>query len=196
MARSSFSSKHQLHFLQQKKFWSRYRYSSGGSLRNSRAGRKARVLSSKDPLHLVFKANKDCVKSGLRSYKRYFLILKLLQKYALKFGVKIEQTSIQYDHIHILLRAPRRSNYFSFFRVLAGQIAQEFMKQGLNQSVTDTPKKLWKQRPFSRVVKGYKAYKVVRNYIQLNEAEGMKIISYSKTRLKGLSSSEWKLLWL
>ena len=35
---------------------------------------------------------------------------------------------------------------------------------------------LWKYRPFSRVVRGYKTYKIVRNYIQLNEKKlGVKL---------------------
>ncbi|MEK6774189.1 MAG: hypothetical protein AABY64_09625, partial [Bdellovibrionota bacterium] len=67
-------------------------------------------------------------------------------------------------------------------------------------ALTDTPQKqgkkqkLWKYRPFTRVVKGWKAYKTVKNYIQLNEQEALGIIPYRKLRLKGLSSTEWALL--
>ncbi|MEK6774395.1 MAG: hypothetical protein AABY64_10665 [Bdellovibrionota bacterium] len=63
--------------------------------------------------------------------------------------------------------------------------------------MTDAPKKqkLWKYRPFTRVIKGWKAYKIVRSYIQLNEREALGVIPYRKTRLKGLSSTEWELLW-
>ncbi|MEK6773255.1 MAG: hypothetical protein AABY64_04895 [Bdellovibrionota bacterium] len=98
----------------------------------------------------------------------------------------------------------------NFFRVFAGQIAQRFEQEGLvnfspNQTarkiMTDTPlpqntpKKLWKHRPFTRVVKGRSAYTIVRNYIQLNEKEALGIIIYQKRRLKGLSTTEWELLW-
>ncbi len=55
--------------------------------------------------------------------------------------------------------------------------------------------KLWKYRPFTRVVKSYRAYKTVRDYIQLNEKEAIGEIRYQKRRLKGLSSSEWEVLW-
>jgi hypothetical protein len=54
---------------------------------------------------------------------------------------------------------------------------------------------LWKYRPFSRVVRGYKAYRIVRDYVQLNEKEITGQIPYRKQRLKGLSSSEWEALW-
>ena len=54
---------------------------------------------------------------------------------------------------------------------------------------------LWMYRPFTRVVRGYKAYKIVRDYVQLNEAEARGVIRYRTRRLKGLSMGEWELLW-
>jgi len=259
----------------QKTNW-RHRYSHGGSLRQKRAGRGARPLSTKQSIHLVFKANKNVIRGGFRNPRRFALIHHLLQKYRLKFWIRIEQVSIQGDHIHLLIRTTRRSQYLHFFRVLAGQIAQRFEKEGLltvrsskaavsanakalaspsqhpNKGVTDTPKwrasveegsfgaskvsvkvravtdtpgrqvsvegtslrsglemssrsiqnqtfarlkRLWKQRPFTRVVKGWRAYKIVRDYIQLNEKEALGEIAYRSERLKGLSSSDWEVLW-
>ena len=124
---------------------------------------------------------------------------------------KIEQLSVQNDHIHLLIRTSRRKHYHHFFRVVAGQIAQSFEKEGLLAALmTHTPQvrasktdtgggyantSLWKYRPFSRVVRGYKTYKIVRNYIQLNEKEARGEIKYQKKRLKGLSTAEWQILW-
>jgi REP element-mobilizing transposase RayT len=165
-----------------------------------------RPLSSKEPLHLVMKANKERLKGGFRTYQRFFLIHQITKRYISRFWIKIEQISVQDDHIHLLIRASRRSNYQSFFRVFSGQIAQRLEQKGLlTNPVTDTPgagprgrnawKRLWKFRPFSRVVRGYRAYKTVRDYIQLNEKEALREIRYQKRRLKGLSSGEWKELW-
>lgn len=177
----------------------------GGELRKKRSGRKQRSLSTRDPLHVVFKINKLAIKSGsLRSPKNFIMVMYLVKTYALRFSVKVEQVSIQFDHIHLLIRAPRRSKFHSFFRVLSGQIAQVFQIRDYLKNVTDTPKgrgmlagklKLWKHRPFSRVVKGFRAYGIVRDYIQLNEKEAMGVIKYQKRRLKGLSSTDWELLW-
>ncbi|MGZ5279821.1 MAG: hypothetical protein ACXWC9_07765, partial [Pseudobdellovibrionaceae bacterium] len=166
------------------------------------------------------------IRGGFRLHRRFALIHHLLQRYQLKFFIKIEQVSIQSDHIHLLIRTTRRSLYQNFFRVVAGQIAQRFEKEGWLSaaSVTDTPtsfgskagflrkekvvgieetpmfaqtkvSRLWKHRPFTRVVKGYSAYKIVRDYIQLNEREALGDIPYRSQRLKGLSSSEWEILW-
>ncbi len=179
----------------------KFRFSHGGILRNLRKGRGARPLSGKDPLHLVLKANREYLRGGLRTYRRYFLIQKIIDRYSRKFFVKIEQVSIQNDHVHFLVRSARRAQLQNFFRVVSGQIAQQFQKQELlnmrEVSVIGTrgALKLWKYRPFTRVVRGWKAYNVVRNYVRLNEQEALGNIPYRKERLKGLSAGEWQALW-
>ncbi|WP_413582190.1 transposase [Bdellovibrio sp. HCB288] len=163
----------------------------GGTLRNSSFGRGARPLSGKDPIHLVFKVNIKAVKGGLRSSKNFNLMTLLLKRYSYKFFVKVEQFSIQRDHIHLLIRGGRRSQIQSFLRVVAGQFAQR---------LTDTPNtkndgpRVWKHRPYTRVVKGHRAWVTVRNYIQLNECEA-KGRPYSKTRLRGMSEEQLRELW-
>ena len=197
----------------------------GGEHRKKRHGRGRRAISCKESLHVVFKLNRIVLKTqSLRTHQNFKLSHEIIQKYAARFFVKIEQISIQGDHIHCLVRTCRRSFFHHFFRVVSGQIAQQFEKtdklryvvderfKNKLRSVTDTPKniqrrtsskgnsikrklKLWMYRPFSRVVRGYKAYKVVRNYIQLNEKEALGLIPYKKNRLRGLSLAEWEILW-
>jgi hypothetical protein len=193
----------------------------------------------------------------LRSARRFRPVQVLMRKYAAKFHVKLEQVSVQCDHIHLLVRVTRRSLFQHFLRVVSGQIAQQFQAHGLsihplqsqatcsnqvhnsqesptaggtghaskipsgkaskaearnwkgvspttsqNLEVTDTPKphtpatatKLWKYRPFTRVVRGWKAYRIVRDYITLNEKEASGEIRYSKARLRGLSDGELVML--
>ena len=173
--------------------------SHGGELRKKKKGRGPRPLSSKEPLHAVFKVTQFHLRhKSLRTPQSFKLILEIVEKYGKHFAVKIEQYSVQKDHIHLLIRTSRRKHYHHFFRVVAGQIAQRFKKAGLltniNQKVTDTLK-LWKYRPFSRVVKGWKSYKTIRNYIQLNEKEARGEIEYQKNRLCSLSTSDWQILW-
>ncbi len=116
----------------------------------------------------------------------------------------MEQISILHDHIHLLVRFSKRYYGQAFLRTVAGQIAQQFQKNGflIPWCVTDTrtkannkPNKVWKYRPFSRVIQGWKPYLIVRNYIQLNIKEAAGVIQYKKDRLKGLSSIEWEILW-
>lgn len=181
-----------------------HEFNHGGKLRNQRSGRRVRPLACKESLHVVFKINKDALKQlSLRSIQTQRLVNSLILKYSKKFFIKIEQISIQNDHIHLLIRTSKRSLFHYFFRVVAGQMAQQLKKEGLisKTNVTDTQKnplrklKLWKYRPFTRIVKSYKAYKVVKDYIQLNIKEAQGLIKYQKMRLKGLSMSEWSILW-
>ena len=190
----------------------------GGEHRKKRHGRGRRQLSCKESLHVVFKINRIVLRTqSLRTHQNFKLSHEIIQKYADRFFIKIEQISIQGDHIHCLVRTCRRSFFHYFFRVVSGQIAQQFEKtdklrsvvderfKNKSRSVTDTSKngksstkrklKLWMYRPFSRVVRGYKAYKIVRNYIQLNEKEALGTIPYKKNRLRGLSLAEWQILW-
>ena len=172
----------------------RHQFSYGGSLRRKRAGRGCRPLSTKEPLHVVFKVRKAKLRRGsLRTPQEYNQVERIISKYAAKFFIKIERKSIQKDHIHLLIRTSRRSRFHHFFRVVAGQVAQRFEKEGLLK-VTDTPGGLWLVRPFSRVVRGYRDFKTVVRYIQLNELEACGRIPYQKNRLRGLSTSDWLLL--
>lgn len=173
----------------------------GGVWRNKKLGRGPRPLSCKEPLHLVLKANKSMLSSGsLRSRQNFITITRIIKKYSIRFHIKIEQVSVQADHIHLLIRATRRYGFHYFFRVIAGQMAQCLVNQG-KLRVTDTPRsnkqanKLWKYRPFSRVVRGFRAYQIVRDYIELNEQEALGRIKYQKQRLRGLSMADWQLMW-
>lgn len=172
-----------------------HRLSHGGDLRKVRAGRRERPLSNKDPIHLVFKADRLLIPGGFRTHRRFQLVHRLVQKYALRFFVKVEQISIQGDHWHLIVRMSRRTQFKHFLRVVSGQTAQRFAIEGLTRvtPVTDTPLrkwKLWAFRPFTRVVRGYRAYRIVQDYIQLNELEAIGRIPYRKERLSGLSKEE------
>lgn len=177
----------------------KHRYSHGGTLRQKRLGRKARPISTREPIHLVFKANREVVGSGFRNSKRFQILNQVIRKYSSRFHVKIDHFSINGDHLHFVLRAGKRTLFQSFLKVLAGQIAQRLLKEGLLKPVMKTSGgglvKLWKYRPFTRVVRSWSAYKIVLNYVQLNEKEARGKIKYSKDRLRGLNPEEWDLLW-
>jgi putative transposase len=179
----------------------------GGSLRRHRCGRRARPLSSYKPLHLVFKSNYRV----LRTPKRFLMVQRILQRYALMFRVRIEQVSVQGNHIHLMIRTTRRSKFQAFFRVVAGQIPQHFEKEGVlppktkvlkRRSVTGTPQGLrdlqfWEHRPFTRIVRSRRDRENVRDYIRLNELEALGVLPYREQRLKGLSIKERReLLWV
>jgi REP element-mobilizing transposase RayT len=196
-----------------------HRYTHGGNLRNHRAGRRERPIKSHAPIHLVLKANRECIDRGFRTPRRFLLIHRLRDRYAKRFLIKIEQMSVQGDHIHLIVRTNRRSGLQNFMRVFSGQIAQQLQNAGfIKFVVTDTqiteklqtktrpalatkkrvsPQKLklWMYRPFTRVVIGRRALITLENYVELNEKEAERAIPYRKERLRGLSKDEWEILW-
>jgi putative transposase len=163
----------------------------GGNLRNHRRKRIARRLSNKRFHHLVFKSNKDVNKASLRTPKTFSISMHVIKVYAKRFRIRIASHSIQKDHIHLLVRTNRKSNYQNFFRVVAGQIAQR---------VTDTyhcvkfKQNFWKFRPFTRIVRNRRAYYITKAYIRLNELEGRKVVPYQTSRLKKSTPKLWYYL--
>lgn len=179
----------------------KHRHSHGGVLRNKRLGRTARPLSTKAAIHVVFKAEKKNLRRGLRSPLGFQICLKVIKQYSQRFHIKIESQAICGDHIHLVIRLKKRSLVQHFFRVVAGQIAQRFERDGFLEMGTDTQNakqwnlRVWKYRPFTRVIQGWKALQTTIAYVRLNEKEAQRKIQYSKNRLKGLSSYEWEILW-
>lgn len=182
------------------------KHSHGGSLRQLRKGRKSRPLSTRKPHHVVLKADKKALKLNFRSPRTYKLVRRIIDRYAKRFFIKIDQCSVNFDHIHMNIRIPHRAMSHYFLRVVAGQIAQELQNEKLLREVTDTPArsqtgvpsrvmKLWLFRPFTRVVHGWRAWNTLKNYIQLNEKEVTGVIPYQKQRLRGLSTKHWQKLW-
>jgi len=149
--RINFKKTRQLSFQKQSTF---RQFNHGGKLRNQRAGRGQRPLSTKESLHVVFKVDKYKLRLKTpRAPQTFGLVQKIILKYAKRFNVHLDQISIQNDHCHLLVRTKRRSLFHHFFRVVAGQIAQVFEKEGLLMGVTDTSTskgtKLWLYRPFA-----------------------------------------------
>jgi hypothetical protein len=56
--------------------------------------------------------------------------------------------------------------------------------------------RIWKHRPFTRVVKGRRAERILRDYIKLNELEARGEIPYQKHRLRGLDPEQIQKLRL
>ena len=163
----------------------------GGILRNYRAKRDARRLSNRRFHHLTFKLNREVHPTSLRTPKTYSICKHVIRKYAKRFKIRIASHSIQNDHIHLLVRSDKKSNYQSFFRVVAGQIAQR---------VTDTfhcvkfKQNFWRYRPFTRIVRNSRAYYTTKAYIRMNELEGRGVIPYQKSRLRYSTPKLWQLL--
>ncbi len=104
----------------------RSRREHGGSLLLGKR-RVRRPLSHKTPLHLVLRSD---FAYGHRALVRHRpLIDRVLAKAAKRFQVRVYEKGVVSNHIHLAVRSQSRLGLQNFFRVVAGHIAQEILKQ-------------------------------------------------------------------
>ena len=156
----------------------------GGSLTDKSNPKTKRPLDSKMPIHLVLKANK----SVLRLPKTFKQVTTTLEKKSKKYGVKIYRQANVGNHIHLVVRLTNRKLWNGFIRDFTSTLSHELRTLG----VLAKEQKLWKYRPFTRIVSGWKkAFKSLLNYIFLNQLEAEGAINRSQIpNLRGL-----RLVW-
>lgn len=158
--------------------------------------RKQRPLSKKKPLHLVLRSD---FAYGSRSLLRHRpLIEKVIAKAKKRFAIRVYEMAVVSNHIHIMIKGHSRQNIQNFFRVVAGHIAQELLRQfpvlpaerikrdGASET-REKENKFWQTRIYSRIVGWGREYLNVKKYIFKNALEALGLIPY-KTRAKRTSA--------
>ncbi len=141
----------------------------GGSLLvNKRKGK--RPLSFKSPQHVVFKSETVDKTTSFVKYKSG--IQKIISKTAKEFGVKIYNTSINFNHIHNAFLFSSREQYNTFVRVVIARIVA-FLETKTGKSL----KGLFNLRPYTRIVSWGRDFSRLLKYIVANtfEAEGVDV---------------------
>src|SRR5207247_741020 len=98
-----------------------------------------------------------------------------------KYGVKVAELSINGDHIHLLIWITNRTLYNRFIRSLTGLLALRITKVGTKTALSQ---KFWDYRPFTRIVIGWRGYRIAKDYVTLNKLETMGVIDYQPGRLR------------
>jgi REP element-mobilizing transposase RayT len=139
-----------------------------------------RPLESKLPIHIILRANQG----GMRLPKTYEKVQKIVYGTAKKYGVRIYEESNVGNHIHLVVKLSHIRRWRGFIRELTGRIAL------LMKMLKIANGKFWKYRPFTRIVQGWnKAFRIVKEYVQLNELEARGFINRAETKtLKDLSA--------
>ncbi len=144
----------------------------GGELMKKRKGRIGpRTLDTKSSMHLVLRSTKATGEWSFTKNKNKQRIQFLFKKFALKYGIKIYSVAYVGNHIHCQMRIYNRYAYHPFIRALTAAIAMAV--SGTNRwRNTLKGKKFWDYRPFTRVVRGFKALLSLNDYIHINCLEG------------------------
>jgi REP element-mobilizing transposase RayT len=148
----------------------------GGDLKNPQ--KRARPLSTKESIHLVLRSTKAQGKMSFYKYKKE--IDTILNTFANKYHIEIKSSATQGNHIHLHIKLFKRDTYKPFIRAVTAAIMMK-----ITGFCRDRPKpvnyKFWDRRPFTRVIRTFKEFKNLVDYIQINVFEGL---GYSRTEAR------------
>ncbi len=153
-------------------FASNYKKEFGGSL--LKGSRKSiRPLSRKHPIHLVLKSDqKGVFNPGNRSLED------LIRSQAVKFGLQLYDFSLNWSHIHLLLRIPDRQNYVKFIRSLTSLLVVKIRELKPDLEV------IFSLRPFTRVLSWGRDFKMALKYQVMNQLEALGFLQRTKPKRK------------
>ncbi len=147
----------------------------GGSLLKGNNAKVKRPLDSKYPIHLVLRG----VRGGMRLPKCHLAINKILDECGHKYGIRIYSRSNVGNHLHLIIKLARISNWAHFIREVAGRVGLLMRSVG----ATSMGESYWAERPFTRIVRSWgKAFKTLKEYVYLNQLEANGFISRRETR--------------
>jgi REP element-mobilizing transposase RayT len=197
--------------MKQLSFLPKSKREHGGSLALGKR-RARRPLNIKKPVHLVLRS--DLAKGRRSLMSNQSAVLKVLNKFSRRFHIRIYEKAICGNHIHLLVKAHSRRQLQNFFRVLAGQVAQEILNKYPLQkheskafwggTPTGRGKKgkvahrknqrtFWSLLLYTRIVSWGRDYFAVKAYVIQNTKEALGLIAY-KPRKFGFHKIMTKLI--
>jgi REP element-mobilizing transposase RayT len=149
----------------------------GGSLLKKSHAKMARPLHTKLPVHLVFRSSQARGERSLRTLANARKIRAILKQEASRFGIRVLDFSNNFNHLHLLVQSSNRRMTLNFMRSFAGKVAMAVSGARKGASLNEN---FWDQRPFSRVVVGYRGLSIARDYLALNQMEALGIFTRSR----------------
>lgn len=161
--------------------------SYGGVLMKKRKGRiGARPLSTTQSMHLVLRSTKAIGEKSFKTNKNSKKIQTIIDTFARKYGIQILSLANAGNHLHFHLKITKRAGYVRFIRAITSAIAmyitginrwtaKDKNPETLSQTFNPLNKKFWDYRPFTRIVIGKQDFLNMKDYIQINQLEGLGI---------------------
>jgi REP element-mobilizing transposase RayT len=147
--------------------------SYGGVLLNKRENRTyGRPISTSQTMHLVLRSSQAVGAKSFKTQSNKSAINKILTKFSVKYGIRILSLANVGNHLHLHIKIARRVGYLCFIRAVTAAIAMHV--SGRNRwNKTSSNTKFWDYRPFTRIVEGFRALLNMKDYIQINQLEGL-----------------------
>ncbi len=146
----------------------------GGELLKTRKGRAhGRPLDTKNTLHMVLRSTKATGDWSFKKPKNEAKIRRIVDKFSLKYGIKILRLGNAGNHLHFQIKIGNRHTYRPFIRAITSAIAMAISGTSRWNPLKKKPSdRFWDYRPFTRVIIGFKAFLDLQNYIDINQLEG------------------------
>jgi hypothetical protein len=163
----------------------------GGQYRNTRKGRsRPRPISSRYSMHLVLRSTSARGNWSFWRSHNSRRIEAILTKFSKSHGVRIISKANVGNHLHLHIRLFRISGYKRFIRAVTGSIAMAVTGKSRWSNSTGGKQKFWDLRPFTRIVIGTRDFSNVKNYIRINQLEGL---GYPRTAARAMAYVEQML---
>jgi REP element-mobilizing transposase RayT len=148
--------------------------SFGGELFKTRKGRaRPRPLAVRDSMHLVLRSSKAKGEWSFRRPENTEKIKARVDRFSKKYGVRILSLANVGNHLHFHLQLTNRHAYKPFIRALTSSIAMAISGLSRWRKKEKPSDRFWDYRPFSRVVQSWRGFLQMRDYIKLNQLEGL-----------------------
>lgn len=151
-------------------------------LKKSKNRTYARPISTSQTMHLVLRSSKAVEDMSFKAPQNRQAIEKIISRFSAKYGIRIISLANVGTHLHFHVKIAKRRGYLCFIRAITAAIAMHV--SGKNRwTIMKTAKatskdmirrdKFWDYRPFTRIVDGFRAFLNLRDYIQINQLEGL-----------------------
>ena len=145
----------------------------GGQLHAGKR-KKRRPPAQNKPAHLILKSQTILEIGGFKNHEK--ILRSSLLKYSQTYNIKIYETAICSNHIHLCLLSPSTVLFKNFLRTITGQIAFQ-----IKQIFPELKKKsFWESRPYTKVINWEQQFDRVLDYIEKNQLETQGWIEYER----------------
>lgn len=104
----------------------------------------------------------------MRHSRNVVKVSTFMRNFSAKRGVRIIRAANVGNHLHMQIKIPNRAVYVRWVRGLTSGLAMILAGRDGLRKLT---RSFWDYRPFTRVVRGFRALINMRDYIEINQLE-------------------------
>ena len=150
----------------------------GGGPRTTRKSREGRrPLAVKKTMHVVMRSSRATGSRSFRARENRFKIDEILRTHAARNGVRLISYANVGNHLHLHVKLGDRDGYPRFIRAVTSAIAMHVMRWSrwtAGERRLDKGR-FWDYRPYTNVVTSWRGFLKLKDYIRINQYEGMGI---------------------